>query len=317
MSVSSPEVSVPLISEDVDRDPINLLRSVDLLDSAESELWLTRHDMINKEVQDIMVDVVVLFSALPVLKDDHDVLQRWYIAFESLFDIVKGMRQVMDSDGVFLAEDLEGRHGRLYLSIEREYFVTCFFEEFHDILSLSELLGDLQEEYSWTDPIEDLIGLYKFIVDRLSGSGGNAHRRSRRMSRRTVSTNEEIDAANADKELVIRNIKQYLDLLVDAGSNSDESSANLMVIAKAIDLQEDTSVQRFLLLFRKREFYKLYSPVQKSVNGEIFVKVLAKYYLEYAIDPRIFNAPSYETIVKEILLDPLCDSDVQNNPSRL
>lgn len=298
MSISSSEFLGLLFLREQD------LRSVELIDTAK----------INKELEDIMVDVIVIFSKLPVLLDDPAVIEKWSLAFENLFGLVKGLRDVMESTDGFPSDHFHGRQGRIYLPIEAEYFLTFFFHEFYDNLAKAEILGSFDREPEWREPTDDLLELYRYVRDQRSKPGSGAGRKSEGKRLSNVSHHRPSfvgsDSSSTDKDIVSLGIKEYLDTLVNAGSATDPSLENLMAIAKAVDRLDDSGIHRFFLSFRRREFAKLYAPVQNSVNGQILVQVLAKYYFEFSVDPRIFNPPTFETIVKDISRDHRCDSDV-------
>lgn len=283
----------------------DLLRSLDLIEGGRNDAWASRNAEINEELQDIMVDVVIIFSKLPLLLHSEDVIDKWNASFEKLFELVRGLRLVMDSGDVAPQQKFEGRPGRFYLPIEAEYFVTFFFHEFYDVLTAADNLGVLQTESAWADPTDDLLALYNFVRESKSAT---------KQVRKRSSTSQPVfrlEAPIMARDDVVQDIQRWLDELVLVGCTLDASSANLMAIARTIDSAEDTSIYRFLQSFRKREFAKLYAPVQNRANGKIMVRVLTKYYFEYAANPRIFNAPTYETIVKDIMRDPDCDCDLE------
>lgn len=309
MSFSPSELLVRLLSKEPD------LRSLELMDSTQNDVWTSRNSIINEELQDLMVDVVVIFSKLPVLLDTPAVIDKWNAAFDTLFELMRGLRPVMEMEIITPTEPFEGRHGRFYEPIEAEYFLTCFFNDFYDVLSKTKILGRFQVESAWAEPIDDLFALYKYVRENKTNLTREPQRKAKNrpsyssQHRPTYNGITEVSTV-PDKDLAFLGIKKYLENLVEAGSTTDASSRNLMDIAKAIDHLEDSSIHRYLQSFRKREFAKLYAPVQNSVNGDILVGVLAKYYLEFAADPRIFNAPTFETIVKDLTRDPKCDTDL-------
>lgn len=292
-------------SNEID-DLADSLNSVDL---EEKEKWNNVNREITNEVQDIMVDVVVLFSALPVLLDDEAVLRKWNAAFESLFDIVKGLRSSFGEQkrtGPF-----EGRPGRFYLAIEEEYFLTCFYQEFYEFLAASAILGDLEVDQVYDDPADDLNAVYEYVR-----SHKNAVRSGRATEKRRASSLASLTPGGSEERPVIEDdgsavlgITAYLNHLVDAGTDSPDSD-NLLVIAKAIDTREDSSIYRFFFTFRRQEFALLYRPIKHSVNGAVLVEVLARYYLEYISDTRVFNAPSLEMIVRDMKRNRKCDTPI-------
>lgn len=308
MSFSPSDLLVHLFSRDPDD-----LHSFGLLSSGQNNLWVARNATVNEEIQDLMVDVAAIFAPLPTLLDDHAVATKWNSAFESLFGLVKDLRPVMESEDAAPSRQFEGRQDRFYLPIEAEYFLTCFFHEFYEMLVRSDKLGSHHVELAWAEPTDDLFAIYRLVRESRTKQPGQ-HLRRKSNQRRSGSSGHrpsiisELEGTKIADDEVSEHIKRYLDDLVSAGSVSDKSAQNLMTIARAIDAHGDSSVHRFFLSFRRREFFKVYAPVQGSVNGEILIEVLSKYYFEYVADPRLFNAPSYETIVKDIMRDPRCEN---------
>lgn len=299
----SPSILVRLFSKDPDD-----LHSFGSLSSG-ANTWLAKNATINEEIQDIMVDVAFIFSLVPQLQQEKEIALKWNSAFEQLFALIKGLRKVMDTEDTAPSGTFEGRQDRHYLAIEAEYFLTCFFHEFYEMLAKTDKLGSLCVELAWAEPTDDLFAVYRYVQEvllekhekpqRKRKSGSSSHR---------PSVMSEMEILKLPDGEIQAEIKAYLDSLMDAGSDTESSARNLMEIAKHIDAHSDSSVHRFFSSFRKREFGKLYKPVRNTVNGEILVDVLAKYYREYVADPRMFNAPSYEVIVKDIMRDSRCDS---------
>lgn len=289
------------------RLPDSLAHSMESMDFSEKEGYKTQNQVIVDEIQDIMVDVILIFLSLPVLNNSPLVVDKWHAAFERLFDTVKGLKFIMNPE-LSRPGPFEGRPGRFYLTLEEEMFITSFFQEFYDLLSQANILGEFQADDTWADPMEDTIAIYNYVREKKFGAA--ARRRKDKAPSLAQLFPAPEPAKPDDKEAVAAKIKAYLVSLVDPGSDTDASTDNLMRIAKEIDAQETSQVSLFFQSFRKQDFGRLYRPLRHSVNGDIFVDVLAKYYFEYAADPRIFNPPSFELIVKDMKRNRKCDSDV-------
>lgn len=269
-----------------------------------------QNKVITDEVQDIMVDVMLIFLSLPVLAGAPAVVDEWFVAFERLFDTVRGLKYAMNPELARPHTLFEGRTGRFYLELEEELFVTCFFQEFYDMLSNAHVLGEFKADDTWSDPFDDLLAVYKFVREKKFGP--ELRRRKERASSMVPqpSLDESIAGRTPpDKAEASTLIKKYLTFLVDFKDDCDTSTDHLIEVAKAIDAAGSTPVCLFFQSFKKSGFAKLYRPVKNNINGEILVDVLTRYYFEYVADPRLFNPPTYETIVKDMRRDRRCDTE--------
>lgn len=303
-------MSPPFLPENSDTMP-DLAESLNSLDLKEKEQWNLQNEVVANEVQDIMVDVLVIFLSLPVMLESPAVIDKWNSAFETLFESVRGLRPIFTLQKR-LDLSFEGRPGRFYLRIELEYFLASFFPEFYEILTGAGNLGDLQAGDAYSDPLDDLVAVYEYVRKLKNRSSAGGKIRERRSSTKEytpgVSRFESGELLLEDIATSTAAVSAYLNNLVDVGSDSSHSG-NLMEIARSIDTEEDSSLYRFFQLFRRQEFAKFYGPVRHSVNGLIMVEVLTRYYKEFMAQTRGFNAPTFETIVKDMKRDKKCDSD--------
>lgn len=278
-----------LFSQSVDTLAL-LINLIDL----EDQQWRKSTDAISNEVSDIMVDVVVIFLGLPPLKPSQQAAEPWHAAFELLFELVRGLRGMFNKEPQLEELPLEGRPGRVYTGMEREYFVACFFEEFYGLLSTLGTLGPLQTDAMFNDPVDDSIAIYDYVKSH------REHTDRRRKDRRASSKDFALPLHKAESKgsAARQEVRGYLDSLVAVGL-TESLVENLMQIAKRLDAAE-LAVDRFFHLFRKQEFFKLYSPVQNTPVGDALVDVLALYYVEYSAGSRAFNAPTYETVVRDV-----------------
>lgn len=275
-------------------------------ESDESGNWLLRSETINEEILDLMVDAAVLFLRLPELLNSVSVLDAWQQAFDQLFGKIRGLRAIFDEDmnrkGLF-----EGRPGRFYLSVEEEYFLACFFQEFYELLSSSGILGVLETGESFQEPAEESKSIYNYVKDVRKNQGVQSKQKTLRRAsasaegmKRAMSRGSAV-GVNFDKDNAYLSIKQFLDNCLVKSSDVAPRPQELLALAQIIDSADESTVEKFFRTFRKQEFVRVYRPIQGSEYEPPLIDALTKYYEEYLVEGHLFNAPTYETIIKETL----------------
>lgn len=266
--------------------------------SDDSENWLLRSEVINEEILDIMVETTMVFLSLPPLLSSVAVLDAWRQAFDRLFSIVKGLKPIFEEEDEDQNRTFEGRPGRIYLSVEEEYFLACFFQEFYEMLSSSKILGVLDTGGSFLEPAEELISVYTYVRDVRESQEQN------RKSRRRPSHADNGSRGTKqfmDKDTAYAEIKVFLDKTVESHKEAGPFPHELLQLAQAIDQAEETGVTRFIRTFRKQDFARLFRPIQGTELEAPFIQAVSKYYIEFLAEGHLFNAPTYETIMKETM----------------
>lgn len=283
--------------------------SVRLADSEERDSWAQQSEAINQDIQDIMVDVLVVFLQLPKLDTSLEAVEAWATAFDRLFEIVPGLKPVFNTAPL---EDLEtrfeGRPGRFYSPIEEEYFLATFFQDFWQMLLGTDKLGDLAVGSTLADPRDDLINVYEFVKERKKGSRNAPRRRSRRelalrdpiAAAAAAALREHDKVAANDPKSASRAIEKHLMALLDAYTDADSAFDRLELTALAVESLETSQVGRFFLKFKRQEFALLYASVRDTLCLLVLVDVLTKYYMEFQAEPHLFNAPDYGTFIKDL-----------------
>lgn len=268
------------------------VRSGDL----EERAWSAQSEAINSEIQDILVDVLVVFLQLPALSKAQSSVEAWAQAFEQLFDLVPGLKPVFEMAPLDDAElQFEGRPGRLYLPIEEEYFLATFFQDFWEMLVGTDKLGDLAAGSTLSDPRDDLINVYEYVKERKQGG-----RRSRRESSFKESVRPLLKEAAHSEDRTLAALEDHLNSTLDAASESDPPYNKLLDTAQAVYGAADTPVGKFFSTFKRQEFSVLYGAVRGTPAARGLLDVLTKYYLEYLAEPHMFNAPDLGTFVKDL-----------------
>ncbi|KAF3985549.1 hypothetical protein FT663_05036 [Candidozyma haemuli var. vulneris] len=275
--------------------------SVRSMDSEERDSWTAQSEAINSEIQDILVDVLVVFSQLPELTTSSNAIEAWAAAFEQLFELVPGLKPVFDMAPSDDAEmRFEGRPGRFYSPIEEEYFLATFFQDFWEMLVSTAKLGDLAVGSALADPRDDSINVYEYVKERKNGA---PRRRSRRESsfREGSSlpfTKNEVKHASDDS--ASSDLEDHLSFLADAASKADSPFDKLLHTAEAINKNSESPVSRFFSTFKRQEFVALYGSVRGTPSAQVLLDVLTKYYKEFQAEPHLFNAPDSGTFLKDL-----------------
>lgn len=276
--------------------------SVRSLDLDERDKWAAQSEAINSEIQDILVDVLVVFSQLPNLDGSQQTVDAWALAFDQLFELVPGLRPVFEMAPLDDAElRFEGRPGRFYLPIEEEYFLATFFQDFWDMLMSTQKLGDLAVGGELADPRDDSINVYEYVKER---KNGGARRRSRRESafreaRSAVKSSSNDRLAGSESENVRKTLEEYLSSLVDVPSSLDPFD-KLLNTTQFLHDQSGNQASRFFLTFKRQEFATLYVAVRGTPALLALLDVLTKYFLEFQTEPHVFNAPDIGTFIKDL-----------------
>lgn len=270
------------------------VKSVELDERA----WTVQSEAINSEIQDILVDVLVVFLQLPDLNTAMSSVEAWAGAFEQLFELVPGLKPVFEMAPLDDAElHFEGRPGRFYLPIEEEYFLATFFQDFWDMLVGTDKLGDLAAGSTLSDPRDDLINVYEYVKERKQGA-------PRRRSRRESSFKETVLPFKKDCALTNNTtseaLEEHLSSMLDAAESSESPYDKLLDTAQAIHASTDSHVGKFFSTFKRQEFSALYAAVRGTPAAQGLLDILTKYYVEYLAEPHMFNAPDFGTFVKDL-----------------